>query len=275
MIKNLCFILLFIITSSLTGIIHAEKIYSVGIVPQFETRKIVEIWQPILDKVSQKTDIQLKLQTSSSIPAFEKQFTNGAFDFAYMNPYHAIVANKKQGYTPLFRDIGRSLYGIIVVKKDDPIQSVSELDRKKVAFPAPNALGAALIPRSEFAKKFNIDIEEVYVNSHSSVYLNVIFNKVAAGGGIEKTLTQQPENIRKRLRILHKTAAVPTHPFMARTDVDTKIQQKIKTAFLELGNSEKGMALLKKIPMKKIGETNMDDYGLLRTMGLEEFYVVN
>jgi phosphonate transport system substrate-binding protein len=61
-----------------------------------------------------------------------------------MNPYHAIRANKKHGYAPLVRDVGRSLFGIIVVKKDSPIETVSELDGEIVAFPAPNALGAAL-----------------------------------------------------------------------------------------------------------------------------------
>lgn len=90
------------------------------------------------------------------------------------------------------RDNGHSLVGIIVVKKDSPVQSASELDGKTVAFPSPNALGATLLPRAEFDREFNIKVNELYVKSHSSVYLNVLLGKTAAGGGVQKTLSLQP-----------------------------------------------------------------------------------
>jgi phosphonate transport system substrate-binding protein len=255
------------------SLVQAENVYSVGVVPQFETRKIVEIWQPILDEVSQRSGVKLELKTSSSIPVFESQLTNGEYDFAYMNPYHALRANKKHGYKPLVRDVGRSLFGIIVVKKDNPIQSVSELDGKAVAFPAPNALGAALMPRAEFARKYNIKVDEVYVKSHSSVYLNVLLGKAAAGGGVQKTLSQQPENVKNQLRILHKTVKVNPHPLAVHPRIYETIQNKVKAAFIGLGDSEKGKNLLKKIPMKKVGAASISDYGSLNEMGLDEFYV--
>ena len=252
----------------------AQDSYTVGVVPQFETRRINEIWQPILKEVSRLSGVELELKTSSSIPVFETQFNQGKFDFAYMNPYHAIVANLKQGYQPILRDNGRNLYGIIVVRKDSPIQSVNELDGKTVAFPAPNALGAALLPRAEFARKFEINVNEIYVKSHSSVYLNVLLGRAAAGGGVQKTLSQQPEKIRNQLRILHKTTKVPPHPLTSHSRVNKNIQEKVKTAFLKLGDSEAGQNLLKKIPMKKIGPASMGNYDPLKKMGLNEFYIV-
>ncbi len=253
---------------------NAETIYSIGVVPQFEARRIAEIWQPILAEISQLSGVKLELKASPNIPAFEQQFTAGEFDFAYMNPYHAIIANKKPGYTPLLRDNGRSLFGIIVVKKDSPIQSVSELDGKTVAFPAPNALGAALLPRAEFDRKFKIKINELYVKSHSSVYLNVLLGKAEAGGGVQKTLSQQPAEVRDQLRVLYQTTKVPPHPLTAHPRIDAAIQDRVKTAFLQLGDSEKGQAMLKTIPMKQIGPASIDDYAPLKEMGLDQYYVV-
>ncbi|MBT8119426.1 MAG: phosphate/phosphite/phosphonate ABC transporter substrate-binding protein [Gammaproteobacteria bacterium] len=252
---------------------QAEKIYSVGVVPQFEARRINEIWQPILEEVSQQSGIKLELKASSSIPVFEKQLAAGEFDFAYMNPYHAIVSNEEQGYAPLLRDTGRSLYGVIVVKQDSPIQSVKELDGKIVAFPSPNALGAALLPRAELARKFNIEIEELYVKSHSSVYLNVLLDKAVAGGGVQKTLSQQPEKIRNQLRILHKTERLPPHPITAHPRVASSVQSRVSAAFIQMDNSETGKDLLKMIPMKKIGEASILDYESLKKLGLHEYYV--
>lgn len=39
--------------------VHAEnRVYSVGIVPQFEVRRMHQIWRPILDQVEDKTGVR-------------------------------------------------------------------------------------------------------------------------------------------------------------------------------------------------------------------------
>ena len=256
-----------------TSAFAEQQTFTVGVVPQFEASRITKIWQPILERISQISGVHLQLNASPNIPAFEKKFEAGEFDFAYMNPYHLIVANEKQGYLPLVRDTGRNLFGIIVVKKDSPLKSIKDLNGKTIAFPAPNALGAALIPRTEFNKKFHIKINELYVKSHSSVYLNVLLDQADAGGGVQKTLAQQPEDIRGQLRILYKTTEVPPHPFTAHPRIDKNIQSKIIAAFLELASSESGAQLLGAVPIKEIGKTTIRDYELLKEMGLAEFYI--
>ncbi len=265
--------LLILLLSQVTNTVLAEKIYSIGVVPQFEARRTAKIWQPILDEINLLSGVKLELKASPNIPKFEKQVNEGEFDFAYMNAYHAIIANKKQGYLPLLRDKDNNLFGIIVVNKDSPILSVSELNGKTVAFPSPNALGATLLPRAELDRKFNIKVNELYVKSHSSVYLNVLLGKTAAGGGVQKTLSQQPEKIRNNLRVLYKTSAVPAHPLTAHPNVDISVRDKVRAAFLKLGNSEKGKSLLNKIPMKKIGPARIEDYQPLKEMGLDKYYI--
>jgi phosphonate transport system substrate-binding protein len=252
---------------------HAADSLSVGVVPQFDARHITRIWQPILEEISRLSGIALELKTSSSIPEFEQQFASGTYDFAYMNPYHAVLAHQKQGYEPVVRDTGRSLHGIIVVRKDSALTSVKQLDGQTVAFPAPNALGASLIPRAEFASKFDINIKEIYVKSHSSVYLNVLLGKAAAGGGVQKTLSQQPEEIREQLQVLYKTKGVAPHPLSVHERVDQNTVDRVTEAFLELGSTDTGKNLLKQIPIKSIGAASMEDYKSLRKMGLEAFYV--
>ena len=261
------------VTTMGSAAVAAEAVYTLGVVPQFDPRRLSEIWQPIIDELKRQTGLRLVLRFSPSIPEFEKEFSRGEFDFAYMNPYHLIVAHRKQGYQPLLRDVGRQLYGIIVVRKESELQSIEELDGKKVAFPAPNALGAALIPRAEFANKFNISVDQVYARSHSSVYLNVILGVVDAGGGVQKTLMQQPPEIREQLRVLYKTTKVSPHPIAAHKRVPEDVQQRVLVAFLNMGRSETGKQQLARIPIKEIGLASLEDYDPLCKMGLESFYV--
>lgn len=249
----------------------AGEVYSVGIVPQFESRQITHIWHPILKEVSRRSNIQLELKASPNMVAFEKQLKEGVFDFAYMNPYQAVTSQQMQGYTPLLNDNGRQLFGIIVVKKDSPIRSVQELDGQQVAFPSATALGATLLTRAELARKFNITLNGLYVKSHSSVYLNVIMGTAIAGGGVQNTLLQQPDAILNKLRVLYTTNTVPSHSISAHPRVLPPIQATIQQTFLDLGNDKKGQQLLANIPIKKIGLATIGDYDVVKNLKLENF----
>jgi len=259
-----------------TSVAHAgsdkSKVYSIGIVPQFEIRHLRKIWNPILELIEKNTGYRLELKGSPNIKDFGKELKAGNFDFAYMNPYHFILANKAQGYIPLIRDNGRELQGIIVIKKDSPITSIKELNGKKVAFPSPNALGASLLIRSHLKNKFNININPVYVKTHSSVYLNVLLDQATAGGGIYKTLIKQGENIQASLRILHRTPMVSPHPIAAHPRVPLDVRNKIKETLLLLGENSVGQDLLAKIPIKKIGHASSSDYKAIESMNLDNFY---
>jgi len=275
MYKNLPLLSLLLICSLFSINVQAkeQRVYTIGIVPQFEIRHIRKIWNPILNEIRKNTGIKLKLIGSPTIPDFENEFNAGKFDFAYMNPYHILLAKDSQGYIPLVRDHGRKLHGILVVRNDSGINSVQDLNGKKIGFPAPNALGASLLMRANLSNDYKIKFNPVYVKTHSSVYLNVIVKQTAAGGGVKKTLNQQRENIKAALKIIHRTPEVAPHPLAAHPRVPANIRKQIKETFLLLGRSEIGQALLLKIPMKKIGEAYMSDYTPLKKFNLEEFYV--
>ncbi|MDH5601200.1 MAG: phosphate/phosphite/phosphonate ABC transporter substrate-binding protein [Gammaproteobacteria bacterium] len=247
--------------------------YTIGVVPQFEIRHIRRIWNPIIKEIEKNTGYKIKLIGSPTIPDFENEFNAGKFDFAYMNPYHLLLAQDSQGYIPLVRDHDKKLYGILVVRQDSGINSIKDLHGKKIGFPAPNALGASLLIRANLVNDYNIKFKPIYVKTHSSVYLNVVVNQTAAGGGVQKTLNQQRINIKGALKVLHRTPEVAPHPLAAHPRVPVEVRDKIKNTFLLLGKNEIGRALLAKIPIKKVGEANVTDYSPLKKFNLEKFHV--
>ncbi len=247
--------------------------FSLGIVPQFDSRKIEEAWAPIAREIELKTGHRIILRGSPTIPEFEKFLYKGEFDFAYMNPYHFVQAHKSQRYTALLRDHAEPLQGIIVVRNDSPIKRVEELHGRKVAMPAPNALGVALIPRAEFARKFKIAPEISYVKSHASVYRSVVAGTVDAGGGIDSTLEAEIPLIKNQLRILYKTVALPTHPIAAHSRIPSKISRQFQEVILAYAETTEGRAQLSKVPILKIGIAATSEYKVLENMQLEEFFV--
>nr|WP_320191598.1 phosphate/phosphite/phosphonate ABC transporter substrate-binding protein [uncultured Desulfobacter sp.] len=247
-------------------------VFTVGVVPQFEARKLHGIWRPVLDQLEAKTGYHFKLKGSQTIPDFEVEFTEGKFDFAYMNPYHLVIANQKAGYIPLVRDCGRRLFGVLVVAKNSGISDPASLNGKIVAFPAPNALGACLQIRQELQDQFGITVAPKFVKTHDSVYLNVLLGEAVAGGGVQKTLQQQKPEYRDNLKIIHTTRKVAPHPFAALPSVPPEVRHRVQEAFFSLGREESGRMLLGKIPIKEIGPASLEDYKPLLQMGLERYY---
>lgn len=250
---------------------QTSRSFSFAVVPQFSLSRIHNIWQPVLDELKNKTGFDFVLKNYSSIPAFEQGFANGEFDFGYMNPYHSIIAHEKQGYIPLIKDSGRKLYGIFVVDKNSAIKIPQDLEGKTLAFPAPNALGASLMIRAKLQDEYAVNIEPLYVKTHTSVYLNVALGRVAGGGGVQKTFSQQKPELKDGLHILFKTQEVEPHPTVAHSRISEVDRNTVRQAFLEMGQNDKTAALLSKIPIKKVGEAKLQDYDAVKALRLERF----
>lgn len=250
-----------------------QPVYTIGVVPQFDLRRIQAVWGPIVERLQAATGARFHLVLDRDIPTFEKNLHAGAFDVAYMNPFHYVVASNRQGYQAVARDVEDSLYGIVVVRKDSPITSLSMLNGKVVAFPSPNAMGAALIPRAEFARKYGIAVQERYVKSHTSSYMNVLMGQADAAGGIWATFEQQVPEIRSGLRVLHETERYTPHPVAVHPRMPAALSAKVQAALLSMGDDAAGRELVAGIPMKRLGRAEDRDYDSLRALGLEAFYV--
>ena len=271
-IGHKCRILLLVFFMLLNNTAYSKDEYIVGVVPQFDQRKIFQIWMPILSELELMTGLKFKLAHAKKIPDFERQYIQGEFDFAYTSPYFMLLGNRRQGYYPLVKDSKRKLNGIIVVRNDSLVKNVKQLDAEIIAFPSPNAVGASLMPRADLLNKFNIKFTPIYVQTHTSVYLNVIQGRAKAGGGVEKTLEQQPQALRDQLRILYKTKKINPHAFAAHARVPKEHGDLVRNALLEIGRTEQGQAMLRNIPIKQIGEAYMDDYIELDRLGLDKVY---
>ncbi len=245
--------------------------YTVGVVPQFEQRKLYAIWRPIIEDLQKRTGLTLDLNSTLTIEAFEKAIERGEFDFLYMNPYHIVQVHDKQGYIPLVAD-KTPLRGILVVRKDSAIQKPADLNGKTVAFPSPNAIGATLLPKSDLGQLFQATVTPLYVKTHSSVYLHVAKGLAAAGGGVEKTLQEQSEELRGALRIIYTTRSFPSHPIAAHPRVPSAIQEKVRRAFLAMNDTPEGRAMLQKVPVEQFIPVTYGDYAVMSSWGIEKYW---
>jgi phosphonate transport system substrate-binding protein len=228
---------------------------------------------PVLEKLGVATGLNFELMIVPTIPAFETTLYKGVPDFAFVNPYHCIVAKRQQAYIPLLRDSAALLKGIVVVRSDNPIVSVAELDGKKLAFPAPNAFAASLLIQALLAEK-HINIIPGFVKTHSNVYRSVVMADVDAGGGVNNTFDREPADIHDQLRILYETPGFAPHPLMANPRISEALRAKVTASFIALAADPANAALFDAIQMPKpVAADYGRDYLALEKLGLEKFTV--
>jgi phosphonate transport system substrate-binding protein len=249
--------------------VQANATYTLAVVPQFAPVDIGLRWTPLLERIKRDTGISLQLRIAGNIPAFEGEFLGGIPDFVYLNPYHMVMAAQARSYRPLVR--GRqSLSGILVVRKDDKIQHIRELDGATLAFPAPNAFGASLFMRALLMEREGISFAPSYVGTHQNVYRHVLLGDARAGGGIESTLEREPEGIRRQLRILFRTPDTASHPLAVHPRVPMEVAERISEALVRLAQDPAGRQLLAEVELD--GALPADygrDYGPLERLRLE------
>jgi len=257
-----------ILTTLVAHTAMAKDIYTFGIVPQQAASKLAKLWAPILKEVSNQSGVKLIFATAPSIPKFEEKLLQGKYDFSYMNPYHFITYNKENGYSAIAKQAGKRIKGVIVAHKESGIKNLSDLNGKEIAFPAPKAFAASLLPSAEL-KKQNINFIPKYVKSHDSVYQNIANKRFIAGGGIERTLSNTNPAAKEQLEVIWTTKGYTPHAIAAHSNIDPIIVQKVQNAFLSLNNSEKGKNLLKNIKFKGIEKAADNDWDDIRSLNLE------
>lgn len=249
----------------------AAYTYTFAVVPQFEQRKLFAIWKPIVDELEKRTGLSFKLVATLTIQNFERELSKGRFDFVYTNPYHILMVSQSQGYIPLVRD-ETPLRGILVVRKDSPIQDISELEGKTVAFPSANAIGASLLMRADLSRLYHVTVVPLYVKTHSSVYFHVVNGLTAAGGGVEKTLHEQDASVQEALRVLYTTREIPSHPIAAHPRISKALRDEVQQALLDMSRTREGQEWLDKVPIHKMVATSMADYTPMLSWGLESLW---
>jgi len=214
-----------------------------GVVPQQSPTRLMSTWTPLLQRLSMACSCRIEFVTAPDTTVFETSVKNAEYDLAYMNPMHFVRTGKAAGYEAIAREGKRRLRGILVVRHDSPVTQLDQLNHQKIAMPGPTSFAATILVQDLFAQK-HMTIEPAYVNSHESVYMNVIAGLFPAGGAINRTFDALPAADKSKLRILATTRDVTSHPIAILKKINPKLKSALQRALTQLQDSEEGRKIL-------------------------------
>ncbi len=251
-----------------------KVVYSWSVVPQFSPTRVHQDWRPFLDELEQRTGLSFELKPADTFNYFESGIRQRRFDFLYGNPYQTLLAYEQGDYTPLVRDEQRRLTGILVVRKDSPVQHVSDLDGARIAFAAPNAFAVSLYMRALLKEKFGISYIADYVGSHSNAYRKVLLGRDMASGGVYRTLNWERLEVIENLRVIYEAPSTITHAISALISLPQSVRDRVTRAILEMARTEQGRKLLTPVFLPQPIEADFErDYAPLKQLKLDDYVV--
>lgn len=239
-----------------------------GIHPLFNPQKLFAVFNPLASYIEhQLPEVGVKVEASKDYPAYDTKIHNRQFDLLLPNPYQTIMALDHQyqviakaGKDDLFR-------GIILVRKDSGIDDIKDLKNGAIAYPAPTALAATMMPQYHLhthGLNLKNDTTTRYVGSQESSMMNAILKLTDASATWPlpwKQLQQNKPDLANQLRVLASTPSLPNNSIMINQQtVSPQVAKRIQVILSEMHLSAEGRAILQNIGIQHIFVANNASY---------------
>ena len=266
-------LLVVVLTSfSFTPEVSAGDSLSLWIHPYLPATELVKRFKPLTTYLSNELDIPVEIRVHKSYQTHIEFVTRDQADIAYLGPVSYLRMFDSSGPKPILARLmvrGKPFFhGMIVVRKDSPITTLTDLSGKSFAFGDPNSTMSHVVPRAHL-KKAGIGLEDLsrheFLGSHNDVALGVLGGYFDAGGVKEGVFYEYEK---RGLRVLAKSPPISEHVFVARANLAPELVARLQKAFLAINSYPQKDDILKSIKKSVTGfATATDrDYDELREL---------
>lgn len=251
--------------------------YVFAVHPLHNPQLLQQKFEPLMRYLGEKIpDAAFDLDASNNYADYEEKLRQRQPHFSLPNPYHAVLA-RDWGYHVLAKMGNDDVFrGIFIVRKDSPVKVPADLRGKVVAYPAPTALAAAMMPQL-YLQKQGIDVEtelnNQYVGTHNSSIMNAYLGQSAASAtwpvaweGFRKANPKEAEE----LKVIWQTPQLIQNAVIVREDVPPALRDRVRELLTHLQDSEEGRAILASIDTSRFDASDDQQFEVVRRF-LDEF----
>ncbi len=207
-----------------------------GIVPLESALVMKKKFEPLITYLNKSLNLRYSSLVAVTYEDSIEEIGTNKVSFAYMTPSTYIEARKKYRVEPLAYAIknGSPTYrSVFVVPINSNINSLQDLNSKKIAFGSKMSTGSSLIPKA-MLKAAGIELISLsaydYLGSHDNVANAVIEGEYDAGALMDSAA----EDFKDSLKIIAYSDPIPQFPICASAGIDEDLKLKIKDAILNI-----------------------------------------
>lgn len=217
-----------------------------ALIPQAPALEMHDRWTPLAARLSALAGVPIQLKLYDDMEVFERDFAAGVPDLLFAHPSMAAAAHRAQGYVPLVRDRAETS-GLLLVRKDSPYRTITDLDGRQVAFAGARAFCTIITQDLMRAQAVDLDFRPILTGSTRNVLRAVALGKVDAGASLDFNLAAEPAELRDQLRVLGSTRRMAPHPLGAHPRVPAEVRERLIAAVLQMAAAPADRPLLARV----------------------------
>lgn len=222
-----------------------------GVLPLQNPVSLAHMFIPLCARLSRALHRPVVFATAPDFTRFMTRANAGRYDIIFLNPY---LYRQVRGYRAVVRIKGLPFVGVLIVRRDSPIQTLTAaaLAGRTIAFPDRRAFAATLMVK-EYLRAHGIvvdrDMRPLYLRNQDSVILAVARGLADLGGTWPWSLDQEPPAVRARVHILARTPAGPEMPIAVRDTLSAATVRIIRRTLIDLRRRTGGRKILRGLHM--------------------------
>jgi phosphonate transport system substrate-binding protein len=253
--------LLLLATIPSTAVAQAP-VLSFGVLNQQSPALTAERWNPILHYVGSHAGVTLKLRMGATVQETDAMMGRGEFDVMYTN-HNFQTEFDGVGYRVIARWAAEPIRCVVAVPVDSPIQALSALEGKRVAFPSPDAFVGYAVPKVEF-KRWGVRVEEVFAGNQEGALAQLKARRVEAAAVNSRFLAQYAERENLRFRQIFTSEAYPDLAVIAHPRLAPDVVEKVRRAFIGMKDDPNAAPILARIKSRGFEPATDRDYDGVR-----------
>ncbi|MBI3569833.1 MAG: phosphate/phosphite/phosphonate ABC transporter substrate-binding protein [Gammaproteobacteria bacterium] len=204
-----------------------------GVLPYLSSDRLFEYFLPMKEYLEVQLGRRIVMSTAPDFKTFVQRAARGDYDIYQTAPHLALLAETEHGYRRVGR-LTRELDGDVIVRRDDPARRIEDLRGRIVI--TPDALAITSMLGEQLLRDHGLspgrDYRLLRASSHNNAILTVHRGGADAALASAAVFEQLTPKIKRELRVLTKTRAVPHMMIMAHPRLSRPEYQRLKSALL-------------------------------------------
>ena len=222
----------------------AEGTLRVTAIPDEAPTELQRKFKPLGEYLEKEIGMKVEFIPVSDYPASVEALVAKKVDLAWFGGFTFVQAyiRSNKNVTPLVqREEDQKFTSVFISRVDSGINQLSDLKGKTLSFGSPSSTSGHLMPRSYLlAEKIDpdTDLKQIsFSGAHDATIAAVVGGKVQAGAlnaSVWNKFVQDKKVDTSVVRVFYTTPPYFDYNWTVRSDLDAKLQEKIRNAFLKL-----------------------------------------
>lgn len=269
-------VFLFLFCTPQDAFSQQNQVIAIGVSSMITPVDTVRYYQDIIDYIGEQIQRPVRMVHRRTYEEMDSLLEKGEVKVAFICSASYVKNRGSFGVELLAGPVVKgkaSYHSYIIVHKDSPVSSFSELKGKVFAFTDPKSNTGTLYPA--YLLKTMDTAPDVFFRKHLYSYshnksIELVAKKIADGAAVDSLvyeyMVQRGSPYVQQTRVVKRSPPYGVPPVVATRDLDPSLREKIRIAFLNMHRTERGQAILSAMMIDGFVQLEDSAYSSIRKM---------